>query len=314
MREKLRKLMYRRTYRDIVIMGIFLLILSLGSFTLAKYVVNEFHGYYLNAKHFYFTSNRLKRTTARYDVNNWSGVGAFEIPFELSSVKNDYIFTQYDIPYEVTATCPQQDATCTVDKPTGTIYYSQQGTHSDKVTVHVTPLHSFTENAQLTIYIEAKSTAPYVETLSAYFSYIVGKKGVTYKIEDEANRPYLLLNITNAVNFCVATEDFGIYHTNDEVPGSVYRTLSDVDKAKCISKSIQLDFSPNDVLLDTTSKILDISTYQSTTLNGISYINQLNFNIEPTSTMAIKFYKVSASRNYTYPDTNPTSIITVTVS
>ena len=243
MRDKLRKLMYKRTYRDIVIIAVLLIILSLGSVTLAKYVVQEFHGYYLNAKHFYFTSNRLKRTTARYEVNNWSGVGDFDIPFDLSSVKNEYIFTQYDIPYSVRVVCPVTDATCTVDKPTGTVYYSQQGTHSDRVTVHVTPLHSFSENTSWTIYIEAKSTAPYEEPLSANFVYTVGKKGVTYEIEDEANRPYLLLKITNAVNFCIVTQDFGDYTAGKELDGSIYRTLSDADKAKCISKSIQLDYT-----------------------------------------------------------------------
>ena len=314
MRDKLRKMMQRRTYRDIVIMAILLIILSLGSVTLAKYVVQEFHGYYLNAKHFYFTSNRLTRTNARYEVNNWSGVGDFDIPVDLSSVKNDYIFTQYDIPYMVTVTCPPADASCTVDKPTGTVYYSAQGTHSDRVTVHVTPLHSFNENASLTIHIEAKSTSPYEEKLSADFVYTVGKKGVTYEIEDEANRPYLLLKITNAVNFCVVQQAFATYTPGKELDGSIYRTLSDADKAKCISKSIQLDFSPNDVLLDTTSNILDISTHQTTTIQGIDYVSRLNFTIEPTSTMAIKFYKVSAARNYSYPNPTPTSIIAVTVS
>lgn len=313
MKDKLRKLMYKRTYRDIVIMVVFLIILSLGSFTLAKYVVNEFHSYYLNAKHFYFTSNRLKKTTARYEVNNWSGVGEFDITFDLSSIKNDYVFTDYDIPYSVRAVCPS-DVNCTLDKSTGTIYYSTQGSHSDRVTLHVSPTHGYNENERLTIYIEAKSTAPYVETLSANFEYIVGKKGVTYEIEDEANRPYLLLKITNAVNYCIVTEAFGEYTVGKEIEGSIYRTLSSENKAKCISKSIQLDFDPNEILLDTTSKILDISTYQNTTISGISYINRLNFNVEPTSTVAVKFYKVSASRNYTYPVTNPTSIVTVTVS
>lgn len=314
MKDKLRKLMYKRTYRDIVIMAALFVIISLGSITLAKYVVQEFHGYYLNAMHFYFTSNRLKKVTARYEVNNWSGVGDFDIPFDLSSVKNDYIFTKYDIPYSVRVVCPELDATCTVDKPTGTVYYSAQGTHSDRVTVHVTPLHSFNENASLTIYIEAKSTAPYEEILSANFVYTVGKKGVTYTIEDEANRPYLLLKITNAVSFCVVTQAFGDYNVGKELDGSIYRSLSDTDKAKCISKSIQLDFSPSDIVLDTTSNILDIATYQTTTLQGIDYINRLNFTIGPSSTMAVKFYKISAARNYSYPNPNPTSIVTVTVS
>ena len=50
----------------------------------------------------------------------------------------------------------------------------------------------------MVIKIYAKSTSPYVKTISAKFEYIAGKKGLTYEIEDEKNRTYLVFKITNA--------------------------------------------------------------------------------------------------------------------
>lgn len=286
------------------------LIFSIGSFTLAKYVIEEFHSYYLNAKNFYFTSNRLKRNSPVYLINNWSGVGAFDISFDLTSVKNSYVYTDYDIPFTVTATCPN-DVTCTLDKSSGTIYSNSQ-THSDTITLHVSPTRSYAENEQLEVRIDAASTSPYVEQISARYRYVVGKQGVTYEIEDEANRPYLLLKITNAINYCTVIQAFGNYAVDDLIPNNVYRSLTATDKAKCVGEEVNLSFSPLVLLLDTTSTISDTATTTTTTINGISYISGMTFNIEPVSTMAVKFYKVDPTQNYTYPVQNGTSIITVT--
>ena len=308
MKKKKRKL----TWKELIIVLILGLLFSLGSFTLAKYVIEEFHSYYLNAKHFYFTSNRLKRDNPIYLVNNWSGVGSFTISFDLLSLKNSYVYTDYDIPYTVTVSCPT-GVTCSVDKPTGTIYSASQ-THSDTITVSVNPSRSYGENEQLEVQLTAASTSPYVEEIKARYRYVVGKQGITYEIEDEANRPYLMFKITNAINYCTVVTAFGNYSVNDEIESSVYRSLSASDKANCECQQIALSFNPNVILLDTTSSIIDSSTYTNTTIGGTSYINSLTFFIDPVSTMAIKFYKVNVSQNYTYPVVNSTSIITVTTS
>lgn len=287
-----------------------IVIISLGTFTLAKYVVEEFHSYYLSAKNFYFTSNRLKKNTATYMVNNWSGVGAFDISFNLLSEKNSYVYSDYDIPYTVRYVCPN-DVICEFDKSSGTVYYEGHE-HSDTVVLSVTPTRNYAENERLQIYIEAESTAPYKEKISANFVYVVGKQGVTYEIEDEANRPYMLLKITNAINYCTVITAFGDYDVDDFIESNVYRTLSDVDKAKCVGENVTLNFNPNVVLLDTTSNIVNTATLGTTTINGTAYINNLNFNIEPSSTMSIKFYKATPANNYTYPINNNSSIVTVT--
>jgi hypothetical protein len=287
------------------------LISSIIVATLAKYVIEEYHDYFLNAKHFYFTSNRLKKDNPTYLINNWSGVGSFDISFDLLAQKNELVYSEYDIPYTVSFVCPN-DVTCALDKTSGTIYYSSIN-HSDTVTLSVNPSRNYNENERLSIQLIATSTSPYVETIRATFEYVVGKQGVTYEIEDTENQVYLLLKITNAINYCRVNEAFSTYRVGDFIDNSVYRTLDPNDKPKCIGKKVDLTFDPNVLLLDTTQSIIKDNNYTSTTINGVSYVNTLSFNIEPVSTVAVKFYKKNVSNNYTYPITNPASIIGVNI-
>ena len=307
----MKKIFKKFTPKTLIIYGIILVIVSFGVTTLAKYIIEEFHGYYLNAKHFYFTSNRLKKDNPVYLVNNWSGVGAFNISFDLLSQKNEYVYSEYDIPYTVSVTCPT-NVTCSVDKPSGTIYNSST-THSDTITVSVNPGRSYNENEHLIIDLTAQSVSPYVETITARFEYVVGKQGTTYEIEDAANQVYLHLKITNAINFCKVVTAFGNYSVNDLIDNSVYRTLSPSDQANCVSKYVDLSFNPSLLLIDTTENIINESIYTTTTISGTEYVNSLSTTIAPLSTISIKFYKVNPSSNYTYPLNNNTSIINVNI-
>lgn len=306
MKKKLKK-----DYKRIIVLIISILLLVFITPIMAKFVTDTFHSYYLSSKHFYFTSNRLKRNPPTYLVNNWSGVGSFNIDVGLSSMKNSLVYSNYDIPYTVRYVCPN-DVTCSFNKNSGTIYGNDPN-HADSVILSVNPSRSYTENESLSIYIEASSTSPYVETIGAYFRYVVGKQGVTYEIEDEENRPYMILKITSAINFCKVTEAFLNYQVNATIDISTYMSLSDANKLKCASKKIDLSFNPSVILLDTTSNIINHSTYTTQVISGVDYINTLSFGIGPVSTMAIKFYKVNASSNYTYPFENNSSIITVNV-
>ena len=305
--KKLGKLTFRKILLLLVIIGA----VSVGSVTVAKYVIEEFHGYYLNSKHFYFTSNRLKKNNPVYLVNNWSGVGSFDISFDLIAMKNSLVYTDFDIPYTVSYDCPT-GVTCSFDKPTGTVYKNSEN-HSDTVTLTVNPSRAYAENEHLIIGITASSVSPYVETIYARFEYVVGKKGVTYEIEDVANRPYMVLKITNAISYCTVIEAFGDYTVNTQLDNSVFRQLSAADKAKCVGEEISLSFDPSVVVLDTTGDIVKTATIGNTTLNGISYVSSLNFHIDPVSTMAIKFYKNNTAANYTYPSAG-SPIINVTFS
>ena len=308
--KKLKKRIW--SFRHVCLFIIFLLFAGFGVFTFAKFVSLKFHNYFLDSKHFYFTSNRLTDNNALYRVNNWSGVGSFTISFDLLSEKNSYVYTDYDIPYTTSVSCPT-GVICQTDKPTG-IIYSSSSSHSDTVTVSVNPQRTYSENETLTVHLVATSASPYVKTITADFQYVVGKQGVTYVIEDVSNDPYMTLKVTNAISFCKVVTAFGNYSVNDTIDNNVYRTLSLTDRPKCVSQVIALSFSPSVLLLDTTSSIIDESTYTNTTINGVDYINSLTFNIAPVSTVAIKFYKVTPSANYTYPIVNNTSIVGVTIS
>ena len=302
----------RLSFKKIAFVIPLIIVISFGTVTLAKYVISEFHSYYLNAKNFYFTSNRLKKNGATYLVNNWSGVGSFSISFDLMSVKNSLVYADYDIPYTVSFDCPN-DVTCTLDKPTGVVYKDSL-THSDTVTLTVNPNRNYRENERLEIYVVASSTSPYVETIDASFQYVVGKQGVTYEIEDETNRPYALLKITNAINYCTVKVAFGEYSVNDLISSNVYRQLSSSDQQKCVGEEVTLNFNPNVLILDTTSNIVNEAVVGNTDINGVSYVNSLKFYVEPVSTKIVKFYKINVSNNYTYPYNNNSCIVQVSFS
>lgn len=296
-----------------IIIFMLILICSYGVMSFSKYIIEEYHGYFLNSKDFYFTSNRLKEDNPLYQVNNWSGVGSFDISFDLLLEKNSYIYSDYDIPYRVWIDVPT-GVTYSIDKATGTIYKQSQ-TKSDTVTISVNPGRTYNENEHLNLKVHAESTSPYVKEITADYEYIVGKQGVTFQIDDVANQPYLMLKITNAVSFCKVMATFGTYNVNQLLDSSVYIMLDDTNKAKCVSQQIVLNYDTSLIRLDTTSAILDNATYDVEHLTGSNFINHLEFNIGPLSTLGIKFYKVNPAQNYTYPNANNTpSIINMTAS
>ena len=94
-----------------------------------------------------------------------------------------------------------------------------------------------------------------------------------------------------------------------------YQALSASEKQNCASAIITLRFDPNVILLDMTSEFyqnaFDIETVQ---INNYEYIKAFSFKIDAMSSSNIKFYKKTVSNNYSYPNENANSIITVTYS
>ena len=300
----------KNTKRIIILILIIAFIISIP--TLGKFISKKFHEFYLNSKHFYFYSNRLKDDNPLYQLNNWSGVGNFDIEFDLSSEKNRYTYAEYDIAYTVSFNCPNT-VTCSLSETGGTIY-STNTNHSNSITLHVVPSRAFVEGETLRIGVTASSTSPYKKTLQATYEYVVGKNGVTYEIEDEAGREYAVLKMTNAVSYCTVVSAFGSYSVGDRIDSSDFINLTQENKNKCISQNINISFSPLLLLVDNTSSIFDYATYTTTTIGGVQYINNMTFKIDPLSTLALKFYKDNVNSNYTYPFENNTSIVTVNVS
>ena len=294
----------------ILIIVLLVMLLGIETFTFAKYVVEKVSDYFVSSKNFYFTSNILTKDNTRYEVNNWSGIGEFQISFDLSSKSNDYVYTDYDISYRTEVRCPS-DVECSVDKPTGVIY---QSTHKDTVTVTVSPTRLYTEGEKVRVVISARSTEPYQKNISATFEYIVGKLGTTYEVNDIKNRTYLLLNVTNAVNYCTVKEAFDSYNIGDTIDTTNYVKLSSSNKDKCVSRKVKVTFDPNVIFLDTVSEVLNKATYTNTNIDGVEYINKLEYYIGPTSTVDVKFYKKDKSKKYTYEELLDEGIMNVEIS
>jgi hypothetical protein len=299
-----------KKHLKLIIIIIAVIVVGLGAYTLGRYAVKEYHDYYLNSKNFYFSSNRLTEKEPLYQINNWSGIGSFDISFDLLSMKNNLVYTDYDISYKVWFECPN-DVICSTSDEEG-IIYSSSVNHSSTVTINVNPQREYNEEESMIIKVYASSTSPYVKTISAQFEYIVGKKGLTYEIDDETNRAYLVFKVTNANNSCTVVEAFDTYNKGDVIDNKAYRKLSDENKNKCISQYITLTFDNNDVFFDNTSSVLKRAEYSTTDYNGVQYINSVRIPIEPLSSNAFRFFKKDTSKNYTYPFTNDTSIITLT--
>ena len=217
--------------------------------------------------------------------------------------------TNYDITYEINYTC-DENVICDIDKSSGVIYTES---HSDTITINVIPTKVFTENEKLTIHVEATSTSPYVKTLKADFLYVSGKKGATYSIDDEVSRPYLILSVTNANTYCTVKTSFDNYNVGDFIDVDVFQDLSIENKKNCIGKVVNLSFNPREVLLDTTSTLINESQVTYENIDDINYVSSMSFNIDAMSSKEVRFYKVNPNNDYTYPNDQDNSIINVDI-
>ena len=76
---------------------------------------------------------------------------------------------------------------------------------------------------------------------------------------------------------------------------------------------VDIKFDPTEILFDVTnSAYSDATNMTTTTINGKTYINGFTIKIDAISSKEIRFYKVDVSKNYTYPNKNNVSIVTVT--
>ena len=289
----------------LLVLGV--LIISLISLTLAKYITEDYHGYYINAKDFTFTSNILSNSAGQnmHVIDNWSGVGAFDVTFDLSTKRNNLYYMDYDVPYEVYYDCPDT-VVCTLSKTSGVIYASDP-THTDTVTLHVQPIQTFYENTMLVFSVAAKSTFPYEKNLNATFCYFVAHSGLSYTITDYGP-VYAKLTITNAVSYCTVNEDFGDYEVGDLIDIEIYKGLTSEEKAKCTGTRVEISFDPNDLLIDTTDNVIEERNFMTTYIGATPYIDSLETEIAPMSAIDIKFYKTDPTANYTYTGANQSAI------
>lgn len=312
----------------LIIMVILLLIIAPFSFTLGRYVVDSIKNYIMESNKFFFNSDKLVSGGITYEVNNWGGADPFEIQFELNNRKNNILTSESDIAYSIDYVCGEgvncslinADSDDNQDHSTGTLVANSETSSSRGFGLVVTPTRVFDDNESVTVTINATSSSPYVQTLSATYVITVGKRGVSYQITDEETSPYLMFAITNAIDTykvrTAFTEGSKSYAVGDFVSSAEYKTLSDTNKGKCISSIITLSWNPSVVVIDTTSNLLKnlIGEAGTTYYGGTDYINSITFPVDILSSTEVRFYKSDISQDYSYPGTGGRSVITFNAS
>lgn len=254
-------------------------------FSFARYVYNMAYEHYLVAKDFYFASDKLSLSHSEYEVtNNWSGAETYQVIVNMSSKRNDLAMTEADITYSITYTC-SDNITCTLDKTSSTIVGTgNNGVNEDAFTVNINPANGTALNDGEIAWVDitASSTSPYTQTISGKLIFEVGTSDISYEIIDEANSPYLTLNIINSTSS----------NTN-----------------------VTLSYDPTVVLLDMTSRFYlnTQTTFNTQTLNNYLYINNITSPVSALSTTSVKFFKTNSANNYSFlAGSSGTPVITLT--
>lgn len=239
--------------------------------SLSKYVYHAINDYYLGTKGFYFNSDKLSSTHSEFEIaNNWSGAETYTITVNLNSKKNDLVFAETDIDYNITFT-NSDNIDCKISKTSGKIVGSANGgINEDYFTITIDPKQGRTlANGETTwVDVTVTSTSPYTATLSGKLIVGVGAADISYQIIDSENNPYLEVSIINSLNE---------------------------------AKDVTLKFDPNVVLLDMTSRFrLNSTQIETQKINGFDYVNSITSSVGSLETTTVKFYKVDPTQNYTY--------------
>lgn len=238
-----------------------------------RYVRDIIQVYYLRTKNFYFNSDKLTIRGKNYQINPWDGTEPYTININMNSFVNSLKGTEDNIVY---------DAECIADE-NSVCYFNTMGTTTQRRTIYSS---NHTDNFVVTVAlkngvdpddinevsvtIKASSISPYEEELKATFNLIIGDYGVGYKIEDEAGRLYMDVLVSNAT------------------PNDIYKfvlEISDVSK-------YSIDMS-NNILSASGTTIVEDSQKN---------IKRIEFNVEPKSSMMVRYFKSNTDENNSYPN------------
>lgn len=279
---------------------IFIVFISLLSLTLVvsfgKYIYNSILDIYFTTKNFYFESTKLKQNGATYALDYWNGVDPYQIVIDLSTEKNNALKTQSDVTYRVTYNC-SSEITCQTTKTSGTIYAAS---NQDSFIFTIDPRgHEFDDGDSVSATIQAQSQAPYQKTLSATFTLVVGRYGLSHAVEDQEGDVYLTLKVTNTLETYQVIEAFDNYSVGDSIPTATYNNLSNSNKEKCTSAIINVSFDPEVIYIDNNNTTyLNSYNRQTQTINHYQYVNAFTFNMDATSSSIVRFYKKNPNLNY----------------
>lgn len=292
----------------LLIMAILICIISF-IVIFGRYLTNNVNDFFVRSKEFYFYSDKLEEDTAVFQVDNWSGVDDYVITVNMNSRKNNLKVASYDIGYTISYTC-SDNAICQLSKTEGIIYSNN---NSDYFNLTITPNRQIETGDKVVVEIEAKSTAKYQKTLIGKFTLVVGKEKLSYQITDKPQNPYMELSLTNTLSYYIVNEAFGNYSVNNKIDIDTYLALTEENKAKCSSAIVTITFNPEQVLLDITNESYSkAKNIETTTVNGKTYINKFTILIDAISSTDLRFYKVDVSKDYTYPNGNEPSVLSIT--
>lgn len=300
--DKFKKLELRKKVL-ICLIPIFVVCLTL-TVTLGRYVYNMVENHILESKGFYFNSNAMTVNGSKHSINNWDGVNAYQITIDVNNQKNDYVWTQTDIEYDISVDC-SQNIKCEISKNNGVI---RKDVKTDSYTITVYPKGNFSNNQTAEVITKVKSSFPFVKELSTTYNIGIETSKFSYSINDEAGEKYFMLELTNAFTYYKAKEAFLSYEKGSNISIDDYETLSDENKKKCMSAMLTLSFDPNLVLLDMTDETYinrSEDTPGTIMIDGFNYVNSFKFDMKASSTTKILFYKKDSSKDYTYPSNNP---------
>ena len=274
------------------------------SVSLGRYVYKKVLDLYFLTQNFYFESDKLKSNEAKYSLDYWNGVDPYNIVINVNSFKNDMLKSKSDISYDISYTCPN-NVICDTSKDSSMI---SGETNTDSFVFTMTPNAIFNDNDSVTVYVKAKSTAPYVKTLSASFTFVVGKYGLSHEISDSEGSSYLNLKVTNTLDSYKVKEAFLDYNVGDSISSTIYNALSEENKKKCASAIITVAFDPNVVKIDNTATdYLNAYDIEVKKINNYNYVKKFTFDMNSSISNEVKFYKSNKSKNYSNTD-----VITVT--
>lgn len=301
------RLKYQRKQLGIILI---ILICFVTVFTIfGRYVTNNINNFFVRSKEFYFNSDKLKENQAVYQIDNWSGIDSYDIIINMDSRKNNLEAATYDIGYNISYTC-SDNAICQLSKTNGII---KAKSNTDSFNLTITPNTQLEVGDKVEVEIQAESTAQYKKMLKGKFTLVVGKERLSYQITDSAQSPYIELRLTNTLSYYIVNQAFDAYTVGQKIDSDTYIALSDENKKKCYSTMVTMNFDPSKVLIDMTNNTFEKATnIETTTINGKTYINSVTINMEAISSENIRFYKVDVSKDYTYPNGNASSIITIT--
>ncbi len=271
-----------------------------------RYIKDIITNYITRTQIFYFNSDKLTEDNKEFEINYWPGVGSYPIYINVNSLDNNLRGAPMPIDYTITCTS-DTGLRCDLSKNAGTI---GTATNSDSFTVTAVATQPFSDGDEVSLQVKVKASEPYEKELSAVFRFVVGNYGISYKIEDQVGQPYLTAVISNTIDYYTVIDDFGTYHEDDTLTADEYEALDPADQVHCASALVTLAFDPNVVRLDMTNYYYQHKRSELLqTIGGYDYVKSFTFRVKAQTSVAIKFYKLFTTNNYTYPIINNTPVV-----